>query len=183
MTCKILNCGLKHRARGLCKKHYERVRLWGRLELQTFEMRFWAKVKKTESCWMWIGAQTKLGYGTVRHLGKQRRPHRISYEMHYGAIPLGLCVCHKCDVPLCVRPGHLWLGTIDENNKDKAKKNRAYRPKGELCPAHKLTAKQVIQIRKEAEAPGFIQRVCAKKYKISPTQMFRIINRTRWAHL
>src|SRR3990167_10376201 len=88
-------------------------------------IRFWNKVNKTNSCWLWIASKFHDGYGQFRHEGSMKLAHRISYELHYGPIPDELCVCHICDVPSCVNPEHLFLGTQQENMEDKVKKGRA----------------------------------------------------------
>jgi hypothetical protein len=61
--------------------------------------RFWAKVEKTDGCWLWTGCRDKRGYGQINrgaHSG-HLKTHRVSWEMHYGPIPDGLSVLHKCD--------------------------------------------------------------------------------------
>lgn len=101
---------------------------------QPISDRFWRFVtfEPNTGCWLWTGNTTKFGYGQIK-VGSMRdgtrRPemaHRVSYEMHKGSTE-GLCVLHTCDVPQCVNPSHLWLGTKSDNSKDAHKKGRAFR--------------------------------------------------------
>lgn len=96
---------------------------------KTVDERFWEKVDKTGDCWLWKGSLTGYGYGDFCLIPRWKntkmiRAHRYSYAIHYGEIPSGLCVCHKCDVRNCVRPDHLFLGTIQDNTADMIKKKR-----------------------------------------------------------
>lgn len=85
---------------------------------------FWEKVSITESCWLWTAAKNEKNYG-VFGIGKQTdKAHRIAWRDMKGAIPKGLFVLHKCDVPNCVRPTHLFLGTNLDNVKDMLLKGR-----------------------------------------------------------
>ncbi len=89
--------------------------------------RFWAKVDKSGDCWLWTGAKTGRGYGAINVLasGKFGHAHRVSWEMANGiAPPAGMSVCHHCDVPACVRPSHLFLGTAKDNAQDMVAKGR-----------------------------------------------------------
>ncbi len=86
--------------------------------------RFWDKVNKTNQCWLWTSATNGRGYGVMGVNRKPKYAHRISWEMHNGPIPPGLHVCHKCDVPGCVRPDHLFLGTREDNMSDCVIKKR-----------------------------------------------------------
>lgn len=98
--------------------------------------RFWAKVEKSDGCWLWCGNIPKShGYGTFwidRHI--TLLAHRLSWTLAYGEIPAGLIVCHSCDInyPVgdityrrCVRPDHLWIGTNAENIADMVCKGRS----------------------------------------------------------
>jgi HNH endonuclease len=87
--------------------------------------RFWEKVEKTDSCWLWKGARKPLGYGTFMvKKGRFAIAHRMSWQFAFGDIPSGLHVLHRCDVPACVRPDHLFLGTQADNMADCIEKGR-----------------------------------------------------------
>lgn len=91
--------------------------------------RFWDKVSKTETCWLWTASTLQGGYGGFYFDGKLRKAHRIAYEQTFGAIPAGsgyhgTCVLHRCDNTKCVRPDHLFLGTNHDNVMDMLAKGR-----------------------------------------------------------
>jgi len=83
----------------------------------------------TESgCWIWMGATTKKGYGDIKYKADKKashhRAHRLAYELHKGEIPKGMLVCHTCDIPGCINPSHLFVGTAQDNTDDMIKKGR-----------------------------------------------------------
>lgn len=91
------------------------------------EERFWAKVEKTDGCWIWSGATNKsgpFGYGQFRIPGNRVPAHRVAWEMIHGPVPEGLWVLHDCDMPKCVNPSHLFLGTAKDNAADMIAKGR-----------------------------------------------------------
>jgi len=85
---------------------------------------FWAEVEKTDGCWLWRAALSTNGYGQTSRDGVQIRAHRLAWELERGPIPVGLLVLHRCDVPTCVNPDHLFLGTNKDNSRDMAAKGR-----------------------------------------------------------
>lgn len=92
--------------------------------------RFWARVRKLpdDGCWLWTGG-VNVGYGAIWMNGNNMGAHRFSWELHLGAIPQEIFVCHKCDNRLCVRPSHLFLGTNADNQRDCVQKGRFTRAK------------------------------------------------------
>jgi len=90
----------------------------------TIMKRFFDKVEKTESCWLWIAGGRGKGYGSFKINGKSIDAHRVSYELHNGEIPKEMHVCHTCDNTKCVNPDHLFLGSPKDNWQDGFNKGR-----------------------------------------------------------
>ncbi len=97
----------------------------------SIKRRFLSRVKKTPTCWLWTGSlrgHTRNGisywYGQMWVNGRQIGAHRVSYEVFKKVNPGKFFVCHKCDNPQCVKPGHLFLGTNSDNILDAVKKGR-----------------------------------------------------------
>lgn len=105
--------------------------------------RFWAKVRKTESCWLWTGANNRHKYGNINVNGVTRRPNRLSYAIHIGD-PIGFDVLHECDNPPCVNPKHLFLGDDKDNATDKVNKDRQL--KGITHPLTRISSEQLAII-------------------------------------
>ena len=72
-----------------------------------FENRFWAKVRKDTGCWQWTAKRNNDGYGQFWVKPKLRLAHRVSYELTFGPIPVGLEIDHLCKNRSCVNPVHL----------------------------------------------------------------------------
>lgn len=169
--------------KGLVKGEYYRFMLHH--AYKDNNKRFWAKVNKENDCWLWMGAKSNDGYGWMRYDHQMIRVHRLSWKLAFGDIPDGLWVLHKCDVPLCVNPTHLFLGTCVDNSADMVSKGRARNcaMRGENSPAAKLREKQVIEIMKLAPKKTVSYSNIALKYGISVSTVSAIVNRRSWKHL
>lgn len=141
------------------------------------ECRFWSKVQKGPSCWLWQAARHRRGdgvdtYGQVYYKGRPRRAHIVAWALAHGALPDGgLAVCHRCDTPLCVRPDHLFVGTAKENMQDAAQKGRLHIPRP---GAQKVTPSDIAEIRRRVAA-GDLYRVVAADFAISRTLVSDLI--------
>lgn len=137
-------------------------------------------------CWLWTagyGAGHAGGnYGHQRCGKKTLRAHRISFEIHYGPIPLGMSICHKCDVPSCVNPNHLWLGNALLNNRDKTKKGRHGNKFGTDHHSTKITEVIVLKIRSLHEL-GFLQKTIAEIFGLGFRHVSEIVQRRTWKHI
>lgn len=101
----------------------------------TEEERFWLKVDKTQTCWLWTARLDKDGYGQFQRNGDAQRAHRIAYEWEHGPVPAGLQLDHLCRVKNCVRPDHLELVTVQENIR-RMYANKKSGPEGPLSLEH-----------------------------------------------
>lgn len=155
------------------------------------EQVFWSHVAKSDDCWAWTASLNRKGYGQFEFSVPSRRTiraHRASWTIHFGEVPPGMWVLHKCDNPACVRPDHLFLGTNVDNVRDKINKGRQVKGIGHYCA--RFTEDQVRSIREEhirGLSPGKMRvgsmRYLAKKYGVGFSAIQSIINRRTWKHL
>lgn len=139
--------------------------------------RFWKKVSKSTKCWIWTGTLRPNGYGKLTGAldnGLPDHVHRLSWILHFGAIPQGMCVCHRCDNRRCVRPGHLFIGNYSDNMLDAFDKGRAKNWPGAKSPNAKLTQRQADKIR-TLYANGKHTRIIADMYSVSDRTIRNIV--------
>lgn len=126
------------------------------------------------NCWEWVGDTARGGYGRISVNGKQTVAHRIAYMLTYGPISDDICVCHKCDNRLCVRPEHLFLGTMKDNVRDMHIKGR------NVNGGAILTSAQVSEIRKKYAKGGYTHKSLGLEYGVSKATIKDIITRRTW---
>jgi hypothetical protein len=146
--------------------------------------RFFSKVEKTDSCWLWVGNKRPNGYGVIQEAGRQSKTlaaHRVSYEMHKGPIPDGLVIMHSCDTPACVNPDHLSVGTYRENSADMIAKGRkrTVAPLGTSNGKAKLNDELVRYIRQSEKNAASI----ARELNLSGNCIRGVKSGRTWSHV
>ena len=146
--------------------------------------RFWAKADRTDSCWLWRGCLNKAtGYGSFSN-GRVKRngrmvswpvyAHRFAWILTNGAIPAGQSVLHSCDVPACVNPAHLFIGTQTDNMRDAAAKGRLSVPRPSR---RKLTDEQRDGIRQRYAAGGVTFKTLAAEHDVTVPHIWQIVHK------
>jgi hypothetical protein len=144
---------------------------------QNFEQAY--KVDEETGCWNWIrgrkGKEAKAGggYGCLKVGMRTVGAHAFSYERSRGKVPSGMQVAHQCHNTLCVNPAHLELQTNEQNQAAKAAAGRA---------PHRLTAEQVLEIRRRVAA-GETQVRVAVDYDLKQGDVSHIVHGHYWKHV
>jgi hypothetical protein len=157
-------------------------------------------------CWLWTRSVDHDGYGYFK-IGGETRAHRASWAIHFGPVPEGRCVLHRCDTPACVNPQHFFLGSNEENTADRHRKRRdaaglrngsftrpqrrpsgerngkqtkpERTPRGQVHGMHILTEEQALAILHSGEPT----RVLAARHGVSKYAVQDIRARRSWRHL
>lgn len=161
-------------------------------------------------CWLWTGGTNRQGYGKS-NVGKQKMlSHRAAWIVTHGPIPAGMSVCHRCDVPACCNPDHLFLGTAADNVADRDRKGRTARGdrsgsrlhpdrlargrrngsrlhperlmRGEQVNTAKVTADDVRTIRRLA-SEGVRPGVLQRRFGLNQRSVWNIVHRRTWRHV
>lgn len=149
--------------------------------------RFWKYANRSGAgCWLWSGSRmVRGGYGQLNDRGRLLKAHRLSYELHHGEIPPGLFVCHRCNVPACVNPEHLYAGTPRQNWDDTIAAGTRFVPealKGTENPNSKLSENDVLCIRREVREGNSLTEL-AKRYGVTKQAIWRVKERLSWKSL
>lgn len=130
-------------------------------------------------CWIWMGACHERGYGNVTVSGRCEKAHRLSWQIFRGEIG-PMHVLHRCDVPACVNPAHLFLGTHQDSMRDREAKGRNRMPPSTLR-ARRLTEENVREIFAARGIEG--APVLAEKFGVKVYAIYKIWSGVRWRHL
>jgi len=155
---------------------------WKAAQLST-EDRFWGKVEKSPTCWLWRAGKRRRGYGHFWVKGRGIIASRFSWELANGPIPHDLNVLHACDNPPCVRPDHLFLGTKKENYDDSFNKGRSTQPRiGKANPISRLLESEIKEIRKRYES-GETQPKLGQEFGVTRSAIGKVVRRETWRHV
>lgn len=142
--------------------------------------KFWQKVDKSGSCWIYVGAVESNGYGYPSWRKGHKLAHRLAYELAKGPIPKGMLVCHTCDTPPCCNPEHLFLGTKQSNKDDStAKRRHTY---GERNWKAKLTEEQAVELYAMRGGP-LNQREAGERFGVSKAIVQALWAGRTWRHV
>lgn len=147
-------------------------------QLSDPKQRFWAKVNKTPSCWLWTGAKDGGGYGICTIGGKNYSAHKLSWQWaNHINVPEGQVLLHDCDTPNCVRPDHLKPGTQKNNVEDRVNKGRSAR--GRNNGRARLKKKDVKRI-KSLRNKGWTESAIAKLFGVGRSTISNILHGRTW---
>lgn len=133
-------------------------------------------------CWLWDEHWNPAGYGMMWTNGRLVLAHRLSWELHNGPIPGGMCILHRCDTPACVNPDHLRLGTRAENRADCVTKGRQRAGRGERNRGAKVTAETVQAIRAALDLCES-QASIGRRFGLTQASISRIRHGVTWGWL
>jgi hypothetical protein len=146
-----------------------------RAALPDIKTAFESRIEKTDGCWLWRGAQDGHGYGLFIYI-KRYRAHILALALDGRPVPKGRIGCHHCDNPLCVRPSHLYVGTVKMNNDDAWRRSRI--DHGIRHSRAKLTPEDVLEMRR-TRGQGVSFRRIARAFNISaPAATNAVLGRT-----
>lgn len=144
------------------------------------EKRFFDKIDKTQTCWLWIGALRPNGYGTFWINNRLIPAHQASWILHHGSIPKGKWILHTCDIKRCVNPSHLYTGTIHDNARDAVERGRLNPLKGENHRDAKLTWIAVRAIRDLYKSGQWSYTRLGMKFGVSKSCIDGVVSRRHW---
>lgn len=134
-------------------------------------------------CWLWSRGLTSDGYGICQHGKRTQLAHRVAAQVFLGERIDGLMVCHRCDVPACINPKHLFVGSQSDNMADMRSKRRANRPLGQRNGRAKLTDDRAREVFDLAHLGCFTKTEIAAAYGVSNSSVGRVASRESFSHV
>jgi hypothetical protein len=183
-------CEKKARCQELCDMHYTRLRrhedpaalMNADRELSSSErLERYGWTVTDSGCWEFNGPK-RHGYGQLSIRGNRSAvASRVAYEAWIGEIGEGMFVCHHCDNPACINPGHLFLGTHDENMDDCRSKERHAHGEGQWMAL--LTEADCLTIRELYATGAYTQKELGRRFGVVQTTISAIVRRVNWKHV
>jgi hypothetical protein len=130
-------------------------------------------------CWLWLGSLNSWGYGRLGDGYKTRAAHRASFEAFNGEIPHEAVVRHRCDLPCCVNPDHLQVGSLLDNARDCKERGRHIALRGEKSGTAKLTSEVVADLRSRTIHYGSISQ-WAREFSVSRRAIRFVLENVTW---
>ena len=145
---------------------------------ETQKLNFWAKVNKTDKCWVWAGYKDDKGYGRLTLNDDVYLAHRVSYFLKTGHADK--LILHDCNNSSCVNPSHLYEGTYQNNSDDILRAgNRQF---GSDHHQSTLTDQDVLRIRYRLSR-GDTCVSLASEYGVTHSCISLIKWRKTWRHI
>lgn len=174
LICSFDGCGRKVLSKGWCSAHYKQV-VVGKKDPKSIivylpiEQRLYLNIDISNGCWLWKGSVNNKGYGIIG--SDNTYVHRLSFEIAYGIkLSKNQEVCHKCDIPNCINPEHLFIGTHSDNMIDMAIKGRSGNKK--------LSDDEVKEIRILKQLYSY--KELSEKFGVSKSSIKDIIHRRNY---
>lgn len=184
--CSVDECGRESSKRAMCGMHYQRWRKHGEtrggkterplLGSKESALLFHGWTVEDSGCWEWSGPLSD-GRGVINMDGQRGYAYRAAYEVWVGPIPSGHVVCHKCDNPICINPGHLLAGTQLENIDDMVSKDRSIHG---IKNPHAVLSKNDVARVMNLIAAGIPQSRIAVKFGVARTTISAISTGRSW---
>jgi hypothetical protein len=136
-----------------------------------------------DECWLWRGSVRSDGYPRVHFNYGEYAPHRLMLEAAIGrALGAGELACHRCDVPLCCNPTHLFVGDHRANAADMVSKRREAHLHGQRNGKSLMTDEQALLLRR-LRGEGVATRELAARFGLSLQATRHVIRGYSWKHL
>jgi hypothetical protein len=176
--------------------------------------RFWSKVRRVpDGCWDWAARVDRGGYGIFSVTrDKLVRAHRLSWLLSEHPDPGAACVLHRCGNHRCVRPEHLYVGSLHERKEPRhvaandsapplaardwsarrtapsgdrhwTRRDRERVPRGERSNLAKLREEDVVAIRRLHAAGRHRNADLSAMFGVAERSIYHIVRRKTWTHV